>query len=375
MKDLKKAEKKMQINKLKTDEKIALKLRSLYRSYGYMRYKVNKFEEYDLYMQNKSFLTSEQILAFSDTNGKLMALKPDITLSIIKNTKDDETTKKLCYAENVYRVPKNSYGFREIMQTGLECIGKIDIYSMGEVLMLAAKSLEIIDKKYVLDISDMGIVSGILESEKLGADGCSEILKYISEKNLHGLAEACAKFSVSEKTEKLLKALITVYGPLESTVKKFENIGLPQHCGESLENLKQISELAKAYQIENVNLDFSVVNDMNYYNGIIFNGFISGIPSSVLSGGRYDLLMAKMGKSSGAIGFAVYLDQLEMLANLDSPYDFDTLIVYDGKTDPKLIAQTASKFVGFGKSVRVQRGTETSLKYRDIVRLDGIGEK
>ena len=61
----------------------------------------------------------------------------------------------------------------------------------------------------------------------------------------------------------------------------------------------------------NINVDFSVVNDLNYYNGIVFKGFVSGIPTGILSGGQYDNLMGKMGYKSKAIGFAVYLDELE----------------------------------------------------------------
>ena len=106
-------------------EKAIFLLRKLFKDYGYEQYKVSKFEEYDLYMKNKSFLVSENVLTFTDTNGKLMALKPDVTLSIIKNTKDDEPLKKVYYNEVVYR-PNDENGFREINQTGLECIGDID---------------------------------------------------------------------------------------------------------------------------------------------------------------------------------------------------------------------------------------------------------
>ena len=73
---------------LKSDEKVVLELRSLYEKYGYAQYKMSKFEEYDLYVRNKDFLVSDNIITFTDTNGKLMALKPDVTLSIIKSSKD-----------------------------------------------------------------------------------------------------------------------------------------------------------------------------------------------------------------------------------------------------------------------------------------------
>ena len=77
----------------KYEESTVFALRSLYSKYGYSQYKMNKFEEYDLYVKNKDFLISDSVITFTDTNGKLMALKPDVTLSIIKNTKDEETRK------------------------------------------------------------------------------------------------------------------------------------------------------------------------------------------------------------------------------------------------------------------------------------------
>ena len=77
------------------EERISLTLQSLYQAYGYRKYKVGKFEEYDLYAQNRNFLSDDRILTFSDINGQIMALKPDVTLSIIKNTRDDDRLRKV----------------------------------------------------------------------------------------------------------------------------------------------------------------------------------------------------------------------------------------------------------------------------------------
>ena len=68
---------------LKNDEKTIMSLRTLYRRYGYTPYKMSKFEEYDLYVRNKSFLPAGNIIAFTGTGGRLLALKPDVTLSIV----------------------------------------------------------------------------------------------------------------------------------------------------------------------------------------------------------------------------------------------------------------------------------------------------
>ena len=121
-------------------EAVTSALRCLYSRYGYCRYKMNKFEEYDLYAKNKDFLISDSVITFTDMGGKLMALKPDVTLSIVKNTRDEPGIRKLYYNENVYRVSKGTHCFKEIMQVGLEAIGEIDEYCIYEVLKLAAES-------------------------------------------------------------------------------------------------------------------------------------------------------------------------------------------------------------------------------------------
>ena len=106
---------------LKKEEEAIFALRSLYKRYGYVPFKMSKFEEYDLYVGNKDFLVSDRVITFNDTDGRLLALKPDVTLSIIKHTADEQGIKhKVFYNENVYRVSGTTGQFKEIMQMGLE---------------------------------------------------------------------------------------------------------------------------------------------------------------------------------------------------------------------------------------------------------------
>jgi len=352
---------------LRADERISIELRRMYMRYGYLPYKVNQFEEYDLYMRNKRFLISENVLAFSDMDGKLMAMKPDVTLSIIKNTSDRADTTKVSYAERVYRVPRGAKGFKEIMQAGLEVIGRVDAYAMGEVLMLASQSLAAISDEYALDIADLGVVSGILEKTALDEAQRAQLLALISEKNLHGLKAQCDALKLDEKTVQRLCSLVTVYGPLEETLPVYEQMDLPERCRAALADLRSVMTMMNVCGVKNINLDFSLINDMNYYNGLIFSGFVEGVPQSVLSGGRYDYLMQKMGRKSQAMGFAVYLDQLERLLDERREYDVDLLIVYDEDAAQEAILAAANEAAAAGKSVRVQRAGETSIRAREVM--------
>ena len=295
---------------IRNDEKAIFALRTLYRSYGYSQFKMRKFEEYDLYVKNKDFLISDSVITFTDTNGKLMALKPDVTLSIIKNTKDAPGVQKLYYNENVYRVSNRTHAFKEIMQVGLECIGEVDSKCVIEVLNLAEESLKSISESYVLDISHMGIISEILDKCGASFECRKKVLQCIGEKNLHELAAVCRADGFDGEMTELLKKLALTCGRACDVMPEIEAM-LSGVVSE--QSILELENIAAALDSEFVNIDFSVVNDMSYYNGIVFKGFIAGIPTGVLSGGQYDKLMKKMGKSSSAIGFAVYLDMLERL--------------------------------------------------------------
>ncbi len=315
---------------LKPDEKAVFSLRELYTKYGYTHYKVGKFEEYDLYAGNRSFLISDNILTFTDTNGKLMALKPDVTLSIVKNIGDSDTsTRKFFYNENVYRTSVSSGGFREIMQTGLECIGNIDTYSICEVLTLAKKSLFTMSSDSLLVLSHMGYTLGLLEACQLTDAETKEALLFIKSKNTSAIAAMADAAGVDEAKKEALTFVTRFYGTLDTACTEIEKYVFNSRMKAAYGELCDIRD---AMAEDALYLDFSVVNDMNYYDGIIFNGYVNGIPDSILSGGRYDKLLSKMGKRAGAIGFAVYLDMLERYGDESEVYDADVLLVYGDKS-------------------------------------------
>ena len=143
-------------------EQIIYSLRSLYFSYGYRRYRMDKFEDYDLYGKNRDFLISDRLITFTDGTGRLKALKPDVTLSVLRNSRGAaEGVEKYCYNESVYRMGPDG-AFREIPQSGIECIGNVDEACVAEVLLLAARSLEALSPAYVLSLSELTVLSALI---------------------------------------------------------------------------------------------------------------------------------------------------------------------------------------------------------------------
>lgn len=344
---------------LKSEERAVFDLRSLYRGYGYTPYKMSRFEEYDLYVGNKDFLVSDQIITFSDRSGRLLALKPDVTLSIVKNAPEEPgVVQKVYYNENVYR------DYREIMQAGLECVGDLGSYEIAEVVLLAAKSLEKLGRPFRLNISHMGLISGVLEELPLPLK--KQSMGCLYRKNLHGLQEVCRDYP---EVWKKLDVLAACRGMGSEVLPQLAGVMTTEAEQEALAELERLwVMLESAGYAGSVRLDFSVRSDMRYYSGVVFTGYLDGIPSTVLSGGQYDGLLQKMGRSAKAIGFAIYLDLLQNLDSADPGY-VDTVILHDGTADPTALMAASQEAAASG-SVLVTRTLPDDRTWGKLIRFE-----
>lgn len=362
----------IELNSMRKEDEVSLVLGNLFESYGYKKYLMSRFEEYSLYMENKDFLISDKIITFTDAGGKLMALKPDVTLSIVKNAKAEKGVRKLYYIENVYRPARNLPEFRESEQIGLEAIGDIDGYTVYEVTRLALNALAAVDKDFILDISHVGFVSALIEGLGLDYEANEEIYGYVTGKNLHGLKAASARLGISEEAFSALETLTSVSGTLSDGIEKARKAVMNEGMRIALDELATLDKALRSTEYyDNVRLDFSFVNDTGYYNGIIFTGFTPAVPRPVLSGGRYDKLMKKFAKDAGAIGFAVYVDEIVSYYSRKAEFDQDVFVEYAEGADIAAVAAVADKLRAEGKSVSVGSAPLADGKYRKIMRFDG----
>ena len=353
---------------LKYDEKVIFNLRSIYEKYGFSRFKMSKFEEYDLYVKNKDFLISDSVITFTDTNGKLMALKPDVTLSIIKNSrKTGEAIQKVYYDENVYRVSSGTNSFKELMQVGLECIGEIDNYCVSEVLLLACESLKSISPISVLDVSHLGIISDIMDGMDISSQVRYDVMKCIGQKNVHEMKKVLLSAAVDNALIELLSKVVSLYGKPCDVLPRLENL-LGDAFAEQVGELKAITD---AVDSDILRIDFSVVNDIDYYNGIVFKGFVEGVPEGVLSGGRYDRLMKKMHSKMGAIGFAVYLDVLERVLDIPRKYDADIVLLYSDSDALLSVKNAVQQLNNNGEKVLALKSVPEKLRYKKLAKING----
>ena len=297
---------------LKPQERFSLQLRMLYEQAGFCQYHMGRFEEYGLYQENHRFLPSEQVITFTDLDGRLMALKPDVTLSIAKNARVEAgECGRFYYSENVYRPSKESHTFREISQMGLECIGAVDEAVMAQTVALALQSLEVVGRPFVVELSHMGFVTGLLDAVGVEAAARPRLLSCIRDHKTHELQKCAAEMGLSRQGTDALCRLSTLSGDWESVLAAAEPLALNVQMGAALEELGSLCRtLAAQGRADRLKLDLALVNDMEYYNGLVMRGYLEGLPRAVLKGGRYDPMVSRFRKGTKAIGFALYLDEL-----------------------------------------------------------------
>ncbi len=337
------------------EDSLNYELSMLYKQWGYKEYRMAKFEEYSFYSDNRDFLAGKGILAFNNSDGRLMALKPDITLSIVKNAKLSSALTKLYYNESVFRMSDSSMDYKEIKQTGVEVLGKVDDYLVAEVLSLAAKSLKKIDKDFVLSVSHMSFIPSLLAELGIGENAKKDIIRCVQGKNAHDLRTICEKNGVSAEKTDLLAKLAGINGRFDEALPVLTALARNDAMKKACNELSFIAAALKNSEVaDRLCIDLSVLNNTEYYNGIIFQGYVEKAPSAVLSGGRYDKLAGKLRENTQAIGFAVYLDNLNLYYKKKREFDSDILILFGSSEGSESLLTLVEGFVDKGLTVRVE---------------------
>ena len=301
------------IANLQPKERASFALRALYEAAGCRKYHMGRFEEYGLYQENRSFLSSEQVITFTDLDGRLLALKPDVTLSIAK-TAQPTPGETLCYYyhENVYRPSAESHTFKEISQMGLEMLGAVGEAQVQQAVCLAARSLDALGAEWVLEVSHMGYLFGLFDALGVPDAARAKLLEKLREKNAHELRAAAGAAGLADAADTLCSVL-NLCGSYADTLAKAAALCRNDAMRAAVAELEALAvPLEKAGGV--IRLDMTLAGEMEYYNGLVFQGYLKALPRPLLKGGRYDLLMQKFTPGAGAIGFAVYLDELDRLS-------------------------------------------------------------
>ena len=271
---------------LQPKERASFALRSLYETAGCRKYHMGRFEEYSLYQENRSFLSSEQVITFTDLDGRLLALKPDVTLSIAKTAQPvPGETLRYYYHENVYRPSAESHTFKEISQMGLELLGAVGEAEVQQAVCLAAQSLAALGAEWVLEVSHMGYLFGLFDALGVPEAARAQLLEKLRQKNAHELRAAALSAGLSETAADALCGVLELSGSYAATLSKAAALCRNPAMTAAVAELTALAPTL-GQTGGSIRLDLTLAGEMEYYNGLVFQGYLKALPRPLLKGGR-----------------------------------------------------------------------------------------
>ncbi|MFT3952061.1 MAG: ATP phosphoribosyltransferase regulatory subunit [Oscillospiraceae bacterium] len=290
----------------------------IFRRMGYSEVLTPGIEFYDLFSSGTRKFPQESLYKLTDAKGRLLALRPDSTIPIARlvatRLKNAFFPLRLYYSQNVYENNVLLKGRSdETAQAGIELIGIASLRADYEVMCTAVDVLtEFQTGEFRLEIGDIGFFRELAEG--LGVDGGAreEIRFLIETKNYPALNDLLDGIGENPYTA-ALKQLPGLFGG-EEVFEKAAALVSGDSMREILDRLHEVyNKLTGLGYGGRITVDLGIVNRTDYYTGIVFQGYLSGIGEAVLKGGRYNRLLGEFGLDVPATGFAVNVDAVASL--------------------------------------------------------------
>lgn len=288
----------------------------IFEKWGYKEVITPTLEFYETFNYNSQSLGEEDMYKFFDERGRILVLRPDMTIPIARivetKFKDTELPIKLRYTSNVFRVHESLGGKRnEYTDCGVELIGLDAEKSDLEILVLALEALKKLKlKDFKLEIGNIGFFNGAFKNLEIDKEYKEIIAQFIEDKNLKNLEDYLESLNIKEEYKVFFNKLPWMFGD-KKVLEEAKQLAFNDELKNNLEYLELLySQLDSLGYGENVTFDLGMVPRLNYYTGIIFRGYGEGVGNTVLRGGRYDKLIKSSMTYIPAIGFSIDIDSI-----------------------------------------------------------------
>ena len=339
----------------KTEKKLGERVSALYEKRGYGSVSTPALEYYDVFNFDSQTIAEENMFKLTDKSGRLVVMRPDNTTPLARiaatRLKNAPRPLKLCYNQNVYRISAGFSGKRsEFSQVGIEIIGGEAQKADLEAIVTALRTLREMGDfygggiNYKLELGHALFCKALLDSFGLDDEKRDTVTKYISAKNSSSLEFVFGEGEDAYNIVETIRKIPRLYGD-KSVISKARELCLGvKDAEDALDYLENIYDILDSNGLsENISIDLATVNDMDYYTGIVFRGYLDYTGETVLGGGRYDNLMSNFGECEGATGFGVNLslvaDKLSRVVGLGSDKGRVTLVHYG---DTRLLSKAMS---------------------------------
>ncbi|TFJ90659.1 ATP phosphoribosyltransferase regulatory subunit [Lentibacillus salicampi] len=336
-------------------------IRARFRTYGYQETGTSTFQDYDMYASLIGTVGKHNMIKTIDPSGDVLVLRPDVTIPVARRMAAEKTTRRrLFYVQDVFRQPQDKSHHKEFTQAGVECFGENTPENDAETIALAVHLLQDLQfDQFKVEIGHAGFFKDLIEELPISTEELRKLQELIQSKNLVEIGPFLNDLSVEESISEAIKRIPLLYGDPRDVIEKALTITLNDNMKQTIEYLKQVYHLLTVYGIQDsVVFDLGLINHMNYYSGIIFQGYLTGYSKPVLMGGRYNDLTKQFGADIPAIGFGCIIDYLlearKNAGQVERIEDTVEVVIYYEQSSIQEALPAASKLRNAGYQVLTQ---------------------
>lgn len=363
------------------------KLSGLFASRGFHEVITPGLEFYDVFALEGAGISQEEMYKATDRAGRTVVFRPDLTMPIARLTatrlRNQPKPVRLYYTQPVYRNDHGRTGrSHEITQTGVELLGAGGLRADLEVITAAVEAMNLCTPDFRLEIGHAGFFRALAAHLPVSEETREDVRAAIESKNYAALNTILDSLEDSAPV-RAMRRLPRLFGG-EEIFEEAEAYCIDEESRKTLAYLREVYTMLASLGLgQKLLVDLSLVQRIDYYTGIIFSAYVEEYGDAVLSGGRYDNLLAMFGAPMPAIGFAVNADALAGIAMLRGEVPevpaAKVLVYGDPGYELKALAHsTRLTQNGIRSETSVFETREETLAYArqlGIERVDFVGEK
>ncbi len=289
-------------------------IENVFQSFGYHQIMTPMIEYFDTYQQSFSSADATEMYKFFDHDGDILALREDMTVPICRvcasKYGNSNPPFRFFYTSDVFKVRHVFAGKRgEVTDCGIECIG-LDENSDIEILYTAISVMNALQfQKYTLEIGNARFFQSATDALQLKETEKKQLAQLIDQKSIVDLKQYVQQLDLTPKEKEFFLALPFLTGT--NIFEQAYQICFTEDMKKEIQHLESLYDKLKQLDVhQNISFDLGKIPHLDYYTGIIFEGYIQESGTSILSGGRYDNLMGKFGRNLPACGFSIKLDYI-----------------------------------------------------------------
>lgn len=292
------------------------RIRKVMNSYGYDDIQTPTFEFFDVFKKERGSVASREMFKLFDSEGNTLVLRPDMTPSIVRCVSKYYTSEdlpvRLCYNGSTF-INDRSYRLRlkEGTDAGAELVGDASVAADAEMIACMVECLCACGlHDFQVDIGSASFLRGLFEEIGFNEETEAQIRQFLLSKNFFALENLLLKENLTSRQREVFSRLQIYSGTIQQ-VLGMEALVKNDTSRNAIRRLKALYKMLGYYNMQKyISFDLGMVTGYQYYTGIVFNAYTYGTGNAIVSGGRYDTLMAQFSYDAPAVGFKISVDGL-----------------------------------------------------------------